>query len=584
MGDPIGLVNLDFSGTVDFELQIKVRTTAQDSLLVGKVYRWGGATCEIGGAKALLIKQGIPAWQVGEDRIDGKAYIADGQQHVISISYTASEDQYVLKVDGREEARGLRGVADSPDAGLVLGTTSAPRDDLFNALNPILEELRSAGVEVNPLEGRAEEPLFDGDVDFLTWRVHRKKDGRMVWLAYDLHIDTEDAIAERMTERTSDKAPKTGKFDTGVEISTSYQLFHKGQTVEYWSKTALTWLPAEILDVRDTYYDDTLKLNALSYDIHVGAADLTVHSVGMKDLRAPFVNGESVSLFSQKRGGWFPARIHGSSHDGDSRLVYDIRLEDVFDEDEDLQMYVMSELQRDLERFAGPATQDGILPALKNMPSKRLRRRYGRGYHVLLYRGADVGFVEAEVVREEAEEQPEIEGTAAAGPRSPPSVSLDNGDPHRSPNPDKARGRSPGGRSWRSRSSSAARQTSPPSRSLSPQRNGAQRMPRRYNPGDQRYATVVVRRVGAGGGSPGPARHGGDASVAGQPEEMMKVPDYVLRGPNADRAGDRGGAPRGATMDKGPSTPPCAYQPSLTAVHPSRMPAAPADDEDHLIV
>jgi hypothetical protein len=439
-----------------------------------------------GEAKALVIKQGFPAWQVGEDTIYGKTYVADGEQHEISISYSGEDDQYVIEVDGTEEARGLHGVADNPDTSLVLGSAGAPKDDTFNALYPLLEELRRAGVEVSPLEDRSEEPLFDGDIDGLTWREYQwsEDDGHMAWFAYDLHIGAEEAIGERTTRRRSS--------------DTSPHLFHKGQAVEYWSKTVQTWMPAEILDVTDPYYDDTLRLYAPSFDVYVGAASQTALGVGAMDLRLPFVEGEPVSVFSQKHGSWFPARIHRSRHASDPRRGYDIKLEDVLEaynrDGEEVETYFKSELQKDLARYKGIPGQDDDEPLLKNMTAKRLRRRYDRGEPVLVYRGANEGFVEAEVVQEEAEHKPGMEKVVVTT-----GVHHD-GNLSRSPSPEPRR------------SSSGGRSPSPPGKTSDD--DGAQRKARRYNFSDQRHANVFVRRT-----------HSGSTL----PKETMKVPEYALR-------------------------------------------------------
>jgi hypothetical protein len=480
-GDPIGPVDLDFSGAAEFVLQMKVTTTAKDSLLVGKVYRHGDATLKRSGkAKALVIKQGFLAWQVGEDTIYGKTYIADGEQHEVSIAY---DGQYVLNVDGNEEARGLHGVADSPDTSLVLGTASAPRDDTFNALYPLIEQLHTVGVEVSQLEDRAEEPLFDGDIDGLTWRDYQWNEGygHMVWCAYDLHIGAERPIGKGATEQAT---------------ATPSQLFHKGQTVEYWSKTVQTWIPAQILDATDPYYDDTLKLYAPSFDVYVEAASQTVLGVGVVDLRAPFADGESVSVFSQKHGGWFPARILMSRQDFDPRRGYDIVLEDVFEEyDRDgceVGTYYKSELQLDLAKYKGKSGHGDDVPLLKNMTAKRLRRRYIRGERVLLYQGVNEGFVEAEVVQQDAEHKPFMENVVVAK-----GVHHD-GKPFPSPGPD--------------RELASAAPASPPGQT-SNDYESAQRKVRRYNFSDQRHATVIVRRIRSGRALP----------------QETKVPEYALR-------------------------------------------------------
>ncbi|CAK0857484.1 unnamed protein product, partial [Prorocentrum cordatum] len=173
--------------------------------------------------------------------------------------------------------------------------------------------------------------------------------------------------------------------------SISHQLFYTGQAVEYWSKPHQTWLPANILAVKETqYYDNALKFYALSFDVSTGSAEQKVHGVDMMNLRVPFVHGELVSVFSQKYGKWFPARIHESWYDVDTRIEYDVMLEDVFDDY--LGTYVLSELQKDLERHCIDRGEN--LPALKKIPAKRLRRRYNSGDRVRVYRGADEGFVE----------------------------------------------------------------------------------------------------------------------------------------------------------------------------------------------
>jgi len=508
-GDPIGPVDLDLSGAAEFVLQMRVATAAKDALLVGKVYRRGDVTSKKSGeAKALVIKQGFPAWQIGEDAIYGKTYIADGEQHDISISYSGEDDQYVLAVDGIEEARGLRGVADNPDTSLVLGTASAPRDDTFNALYPLFEELRRAGVEVSPLEDRAEEPLFDGDIDGLTWREHeRSRDGGpMVWCAYDLHIVGAEAIGEKATRQATAK---------------SLQLFYRGQTVEYWSQTVQTWVMAEVTAAAGQYYDEALKLHALGFDVYVGAASQSSLGVSMADLRVPLLEGEAVSVFSQKHGGWYPARVQRSGHATDPKRGYDIKLEDVmvpYNRDgEEVMTFFKSELQKDLARYKGMPGQDDDEPVLKNMTPKRLRRRFNKGERVLLYQGANKGLVEAEVLQEEAQHKPATE-SVVVGTEAHHDGKLSN---NQSPERELA-----GGRSLSPRGKTSSNDES------------AQRKARRYNFSDQRHAIVVVRCI--------------------QSQERVKVPEYALRRlvssgnedtPSRRRPPSGTGPPKGVTND-----------------------------------
>jgi len=244
-----------------------------------------------------------------------------------------------------------------------------------------------------------------------------------------------------------------------------------------------------------------------------------VLGVRMMDLRVPFVEGESVSVFSQKHGSWFPARIHTSRCDFDRALEYDVLLEDLFDDY--LETYVKSELQKDLERYS--RGRGDSLTVLKKIPSKRLRRRYNSGDRVRVYRGADQGFVEAEVDYEEDDEKPEMEdadGSGSHGSATPPYATA-------------ARSRSP-----------AARSRSP-SPSPAP---SAQGKAGRYRYGGQRHAIVVVRRIGLG------------SSAYDLPQEKMRLPEYVLRRRTASRSeyapparrsySSGGGAPRRAPMDQ----------------------------------
>jgi len=490
-GVPIGPVDLDFSGTVDFELQMTVTTTASDALLVGKVYRWSDPSHQRNGAKALVIKQGTLAWQVGEHYIHGKMFIADGKRHEVSVSYSGEMDQYILRVDGVMDGRGLRAVADSKDTSLVRGTTSAPRDGSINKLHPDLDRLRRAGVEVSYLE-ISEDPIFDGDIDNLTWRERQwMQDGsHMAWFSFDLKIDNRAVTGERM-KRSCYVYPDDPSSD---------QLFHNGQLVEFWSRTIQSWLPAKITAIRDTtYYDDALNFDAPCFDIYVAAAEQTVRNVGLVDLRVPLMETESASVFSQKRGSWFPARIHTAGHDG-HHSVYDVKLEAVLIGSK----YVKSELQRDLERYSKNARQgseggsgderddhqgnDDDLPTLKNMPAKRLRRRYQKGERVFVYRGANEGFVDAEVLQEQTQDK--------LATKDSPSRHSNN-----SPNAAARSRRSPS--------------TSPGGNRHSPE--GTQGGVKRLRVGDQHFASYAVRRVG------------GAQEYHGHRGRLMTVPDYVLR-------------------------------------------------------
>jgi hypothetical protein len=545
--DPIGSVDLNFSGTVDFEIQLKVRTFAMDSLVVGKVFPRGETPYGIGKPKALVIKHGIPAWQIGDESVTGKTNVADGYQHVLSVKYNTNENAYILKVDGMVEAVRYGAVADNPDTKLVLGTSCAPRDDAFNELYPDFEDLLSAGIEVLPLEERGEEPLFDGDIDGLTWKEYRwNKDlGMMAWFAYDLRIETEDALGTVMSKQPTARSPPAPSVDMRSAVSASHLAFQKGQNVEYWSKTIRTWLPARIVESKRVYFDQILEISMAHYDIYVVSATQMVPDVEMRDLRLPLSEGESVSVFSQKHGKWFPASINRSMLELDPRLGYGVKLEDELTVDGETR--VKTELQRDLDAYSrdkgarerasrgyttprrgsqseegnsmpGQCAEQSSMPALKNMSSKRLRRRYARGDPVSVYRGVDVGFIKAEVVREvdlaeqgpsaETEQTIRADKAAFSSPRyrTSPTLELEReldrilaGMPA-----DKGARRLPGG--FREASPRGAREVSGSRRSSSASR--------RPISSDHRHATVVIRLVGGSRESP---REDGGKGVASMP-------------------------------------------------------------------
>lgn len=319
----------------------------------------------------------------------------------------------------------------------------------------------------------------------------------MAWSAYDLHIGAQEEIGETPPPLppTATVTPPASFKEVPLEIDTEPlvrppQLFHKGQPVEYWSKTDQTWMSAEVVDVTDSYYDDTLNLYAFGFDVFVGLQ--TVRGVGIMDLRVPFAEGESVSVFSQKHGSWCPARIHGSRHTFEPGRGYDIKLEDVVEafswDGEEVLTHFKSELQKDLAGYKGTPVeellglaegQDDDEPLLKNMGANRLRRHYNMGESVLLYQGANEGFVEAEVVKEEADNRPGME-----------NFLVTIGSHHGNSN-DKS----------------------------------APRKARRYNWRDQRHATVVVRRISSGR----------------TPPQEVTVPEYALR--RLDASGSEDGPP-----------------------------------------
>jgi len=547
--DPIGPVDLDFSGTVDFEIHLQVMTLARDSLVIGKVFPDGETPYGTGKSKALVIKNGIPAWQIGDECITGKTNVADGYKHELSVKYSTNEDAYILKVDGIVEAVRQGAVVDNVDTKLVLGTSSAPRNDKFNELYTDFEELRIAGIEVHPLAERGDEPLFDGDIDELTWKEYRwNKDlGMMAWFAYDLSVETEDAIVKK---QATARSPPVPSIERPSATSSSHTAFQKGQVVEYWSKTIHTWLPARIVDFKPVHFDKNLGINTINYNVYVVPAGQKIPDVEMKDLRLPLAEREPVSIFSQKHGRWFPAVVNKAMSDLDPRLGCDVTLENQLADDG--RTYVMSELQKDLdeysrdkrarERAAGyvPARrssqdeegnnvrehddEEGGVPALKNMPSKRLRRRYTRGDLVSVYRGVEVGFLSAEVVREmDAAEQGQAEmEQAVRGNRRGQKKASAASDQEDIQKMERELDRKLGGLS--------ANQTLLAAQSGREADNNAEKKTKKKmksSASDHRYATVVVRL--ATNSHESPREDGGEGVVSMPGDTEIRVPEFLLR-------------------------------------------------------
>ncbi|CAK0902596.1 unnamed protein product [Prorocentrum cordatum] len=519
-------VDLNLSGTMDFELHLTIRTKARDSLLFGKVFPNDKPPFGIGKAKALLIKHGKLCWQVGESCITGKTDIADGFQHKVSVGYRAHQEQYYLEVDGSFEAKGLCGVADHQDTILVLGKETAPRNDEFNELYPLFEDLHGSGFEMLSAEQQGEAPLFDGDVDHRVWKEYRwnKNRGRYAWFAYALCIESGEVIDHKMSKQEAEEEKHHSTQPQSV-VSPPHWAYHKNQDVEYWSATLHRWLPARIIDSRGMYFDEYLKFNVLHYEVYVGASRQLVHGVVMNDLRLPIVDGDLISVYSHKHRRFFPALVRKSMRHIDPRMGYDIELEDELADDGET--YTKSELQKDLEienrgRKSDAAGRnsnlDGVgelgrrgerplgVPALrdlpeqgveeyrliKNMLAKLVRKRYKRGDLVRVYMGVDAGFVMAEVVREElAGETSASQGGKGARP---------------SPNP----GRGDDGKAA----------------------EGAPSLPRNRREERQRHAMVVVSIVSRSEGSPGEDQWAGVDAMLGDSE--MTMAEFLQRRPNYD--------------------------------------------------
>jgi hypothetical protein len=493
-GEPIEHVDLNLGGAVEFELEVGIRTLATNALLVGKAYSEDEPTEHVGKAKALLIRQGVSAWQVGEDFIMGRTPVADGLPHDISVLYDAEQDEYVLKVDGEEDARGLRGVPDDLECKLIRGSPSGPRDDMFNESLPLLDELHDCGVEVLPLGERSDEPLFDGDFDHLTWKERQwnKRLRKMEWVPYALHIDTEEAMEKRTTSKAPGLPSSSTELEAAPEPAGNKTAYALGDTVEYWSKTTNNWLRARIMDVKGrAHYSEEDRMDVFTYDVFVLPASQRVPNVVMKDLRLPLKAGERVSVFSRKHGNWYPATIHSAQREvSDPRFGYDVELEPSQLKTEMLEHAKgikakneatekglpveprarrgsscqevgqardsVTPLSSDAQPSIRPTrippppitlqrqstsphntpppspqnsrpttptsphtknmnidVQDDDLPVLKNMPAKRIRRRFVSGAPVQVYLGAGDGFRVGTVVEETDGPRP---ATAAEGP------------------------------------------------------------------------------------------------------------------------------------------------------------------------
>ncbi|CAK0902435.1 unnamed protein product [Prorocentrum cordatum] len=570
-------VDLNLSGTMDFELHLTIRTKARDSLLFGKVFPSDKPPFGIGKAKVLLIKHGKLCWQVGESCITGKTDIADGFQHKVSVGHRAHQEQYYLEVDGSFEAIGLCGVADHQDAILVLGKETAPRNDEFNELYPLFEDLHGSGFEVLSAEQQGEAPLCDGDVDHRVWKEYRwnKNRRRYAWFAYALCIESEEVIDHKMSKQEA-KEEKHHSTEPQSVVSPPHWAYHENQDVEYWSATLHTWLPARIIDSRGMYFDEYLKFNVLHYEVYVGASRQLVHGVVMNDLRLPIVDGDLISVYSPKHRRCFPALVRKSMRHIDPRQGYDIELEDELADDGET--YTKSELQKDLEiqnrgRKSDAAGRnsnlDGVgelgrgerplgVPALrdlpeqgveeyrliKNMLAKRVRKRYKRGDLVRVYMGVDAGFVMAEVVREEL-----TGGTSAS-----------QGGKGARPSPSPGRGVHDGSlRGERAR-------RSPQQGDDGKAAEGAPSLPR-----NRRHAMVVVSIVSRSEGSPAEDQWAGVDSEMTMAEFLQRRPNYSSDSPSPTQS--NGDELRAVNVHPGAGT--AAAEPAITVFSASTVTGVP---------
>ncbi|CAK0901021.1 unnamed protein product [Prorocentrum cordatum] len=392
--------------------------------------------------------------------------VPDDQMHTYQQE---GMDEYVLKVDGEEDARGFRGAPDAPECQLILGTPSAPRDEGFNELLPLLDQLRGCGLEVLPLEEQPDEVLFDGDFDRIIWKERQwiKHLDKMEWVSYQLHVDTEDAMVKRVTS----KAPRADETVIMTEpeaapepfgTATAYAI---GDTVEYWSKTTNSWLGARVMDIRgQPFHSEEHGMNVFTYDLFVKAAGQRVPNADMKDLRLPFSVSEKVSVFSKKLGYDIvlepselktdmleharqlkaQKELQGNQYEGrpgrGSRRLRNSGDQDVAGSAELDSVPPVAPLGGAAERASsrppqvpplplgqedgngslGISPEDGPmpeedLPVLKNMPGKRLRRRFDGGMPVQVYLGAEQGFLTGTVVGSAGGPEPRQRGGRAHG-------------------------------------------------------------------------------------------------------------------------------------------------------------------------
>jgi hypothetical protein len=163
--------------------------------------------------------------------------------------------------------------------------------------------------------------------------------------------------------------------------------------IEYYSTNNAQWILATLQVKLVLQQINDVDWRSLSYQVTLPRTGQTREDVMIDCFRSPFLRAEPVDIFSRRDGGvWIPGFICGEPAPGAVTLGYSISLED-----------------------------DGEI--LNNILPGRLRRRFPPGCPVKVYRGPEVGWVQA-VVPSQAETDSLAIGRSAApllplGPRSP---------------------------------------------------------------------------------------------------------------------------------------------------------------------
>mmetsp|Transcript_173739 Transcript_173739/g.551590 ORF Transcript_173739/g.551590 Transcript_173739/m.551590 type:complete len:1178 (-) Transcript_173739:436-3969(-) len=167
-------------------------------------------------------------------------------------------------------------------------------------------------------------------------------------------------------------------YSEPVPVPISTLAFEDGDRIEYYSQTVRRWA-AGIVQV--VYLKSSRSRASLSsgsslsldlgpsvrYDVRVSLSGQVRHAVTLDLIRHPLTNGESVEVLTGTAGGsWAPAVIAGAPGPSATTLGYMV-------------------------------AADGSGKLLENVQAHRLRRRFNDGAAVQVYRGADRGWVHAEV-------------------------------------------------------------------------------------------------------------------------------------------------------------------------------------------
>jgi hypothetical protein len=116
--------NFDLSGSRDFALSARIRTSAAAGSIVGKPFA-NGLWKSGGGdeAKMLFLRNGQLHFDIGwVGVINCPVAVNNGQWHDVAVKYIKGEgDRYQLVVDGAVCGGGLRAIPDNPDTRITIG-------------------------------------------------------------------------------------------------------------------------------------------------------------------------------------------------------------------------------------------------------------------------------------------------------------------------------------------------------------------------------------------------------------------------------------------------------------------------------